>query len=141
MAKYYNFDLPEGERFNPSAGRVAAFAKLLPAEPFALGPVITGREAWCTWQEHQIGRDILKDARENAALPDPDYTDTEFLNCLETKDVTNINLILRDIRHRLTYFLLSEAIYDQGEFLKPIETHARLMGQLSTWMHPNNDRG
>ncbi len=141
MAKYYNFDLPVGETFCPSPERVAALAKLLPPHPYALGPVISDRESWDPWQDQPIGQHILKDARENAAKPAPDYNDAAFLECIDTKDVTSINRILCGIRHRQTFFILAEAIFNQGEFLGLIESDARMIGRLSTWMHPNNDLG
>lgn len=138
-ANDFNFDLPPGETFVPSADRVRALTALMPKEPFAIAPIITDRAAWSRWQNDDFGRLILKTARELATEPFPDYTDATYLDCLDREDVTKINQVMPASRKRQTMFLLAEAIYDQGEFLDAIIGDIRKLSALRTWIHPGND--
>jgi hypothetical protein len=135
----FNFDLPAGETFCPSPERVRALSKLLPEGNFAFAPRITDRKAWEIWQNDPFGQQLLKDARELVRQPCPELNDTAFNACLDDNSVTEINKLLPAVRTRNTTFLLAEAIFDQGEFLKVIESDARSLGKLGTWIHPGND--
>ena len=135
----FNFDLPAGESFAPTPERVAAYAKLLPKDNFGFAPRVTDRDAWDKWQEDPFGQHVLSEARRLAKEPTPELTDDAFNRCLDDDSVTEINVLIPAVRERNTVFLLAEAIFDQGEFLKVIESDARQLGQLGTWIHPGND--
>lgn len=135
----FNFDLPVGETFAPSPERVKALAALMPAEPFAFGPPATDRAAWNRWRDTAIGQRIVARARELAAQPCPAYDNAAFERCLDENSVTEINTMMPIVRERQAAFLLAEAICDTGEFLAVIESDARLLGKLGTWIHPGND--
>ncbi len=135
----FNFDLPAGESFAPTPERVAAYAKLLPKDNFGFAPRVTDRDAWDKWQEDPFGQYVLSEARRLAKEPTPELTDDAFNRCLDDDSVTEINVLIPAVRERNTVFLLAEAIFDQGEFLKVIESDARQLGQLGTWIHPGND--
>ncbi len=135
----FNFDLPPGETYVPSSDRRRALQALLPKEPFAVAPVVTDRAAWARWQDDPFGRQVLSSARELAAAPFPDYTDATYLDCLAREDVTKINQVLPLARKRQVAFLLAEAIYDQGEFIKVIGDDLRRLAAVRTWIHPGND--
>ncbi len=135
----FNFDLPPGETYVPSADRRRALQALLPKEPFALAPKVTDRGAWDRWRDDAFGRQILATSRELAAAPYPDYTDAAYLDCLEREDVTHINQVLPLIRKRQVAFLCAEAIYDTGEFIPLIASDTRQLATVRTWIHPGND--
>ena len=67
----FNFDLPPGESYAPSADRVRALQALMPPQPFSHGPRVTDRAAWEPWQADPFGRRMLETARELAAQPFP----------------------------------------------------------------------
>ncbi|MDB6093239.1 MAG: Heparinase [Verrucomicrobia bacterium] len=135
----FNFDLPPDLSYAPSPDRVKALEALMPGERFSFAPVVTDRAAWTPWQSDPFGAMILKTARELAAQPFPDYTDARYLECLEKEDVTQMNAVIPIVRKRQVAFLLAEAIYDQGEFIKVIGEDARQLAALRTWIHPGND--
>ncbi len=136
----FNFDVPAGETFAPNPDHVAALARLLPAAPFALAPVVTDRTAWDRWRDTDFGRRALKVARELAAQPFPNYTDAVYLETLAKRDIGPIGAGLAGTRHRQAAFLLAEAIHDSGEFLAVIMSDARQLATLRTWIHPHEDR-
>jgi len=135
----FNFDLPPGETYVPSADRRRALQALLPKEPFALAPKVTDRAAWDRWRDDAFGQQILATARELAAAPYPAYTDAAYLDCLKREDVTHINQVLPLIRKRQVAFLCAEAIYDTGEFIPLIVSDTRQLATVRTWIHPGND--
>lgn len=135
----FNFDLPAGETFAPSAERVRALAALLPVGNFGFAPPVTDRAAWSRWRDDPFGQQVLKAARDLAATPYPDYSDAAFVDCLEREDVTHINRVMPVVRRRQVAFFLAEAIFDQGEFLGLIESDTRRLASLRTWIHPGND--
>jgi len=135
----FNFDLPAGETYVPSADRRRALQALLPKEPFALAPKVTDRGAWDRWRDDAFGRQILATARELAAAPYPDYTDAAYLDCLKREDVTHINQVLPLIRKRQVAFLCAEAIHDTGEFIPLIASDTQQLASVRTWIHPGND--
>lgn len=135
----FNFDLPAGETFCPSPERVKAIAALLPADTFAFGPPVTDRAAWDKWRDDPFGQHILSRARELAATPPPAFDNAAFERCLDENSVTEINAMMPLVRERQTAFLIAETIYDTGEFLGIIESDARALGELGTWIHPGND--
>lgn len=135
----FNFDLPTGEYLTPNPERVQALAKLLPEGNFGFAPRVTDRDAWDKWQDDPFGQLVLKEARRLANGPTPDLGDRAFNACLDDDSVTEINQLLPAVRERNTVFLLAEAIFDQGEFLEVIESDARHIGKLGTWIHPGND--
>jgi len=135
----FNFDLPPGETFCPSPERVKALAALMPADNFAFGPPVTNRAAWDTWRNDPFGQRIMARARELAAQPRPPLDNAAFERCLEENSVTEINAMMPLVRERQTAFLIAEAICDTGEFLSVIESDARALGELGTWIHPGND--
>ncbi|MCF7761679.1 MAG: hypothetical protein K9M98_14365, partial [Cephaloticoccus sp.] len=112
---------------------------LLPPEPFAFGPPITDRTAWSAWQNDPFGQRVLAEARKLATEPCPALDDAAYNECLDENSVTRINQLIPAVRTRNTVFLFAEAIYDQGEFLQVLESDARQLGQLSSWIHPGND--
>jgi len=101
--------------------------------------MVTDRAAWARWSDDPFGRQILQTARELAAAPFPEYTDATYLDCLAREDVTKINQVLPLARKRQVAFLLAEAIYDQGEFIKVIGDDLRRLAAVRTWIHPGND--
>ena len=121
----FNFDLPPGETYAPSADRMRALEALLPKEPFAFAPKVTDRAAWDPWKNDPFGQRTLKTARELAAQPFPDYTNAAYLDCLAKEDVTHINIVMPLARKRQVAFFLAEAIYDQGEFLNVLASDTR----------------
>lgn len=135
----FNFDLPAGETFCPAPERVKALAALMPAENFAFGPPATDRTAWDKWRNDPFGRRILARARELAAQPRPALDNAAFERCLDENSVTEINTMMPLVRERQTVFLIAEAIGNSGEFLGVIESDARALGELGTWIHPGND--
>lgn len=135
----FNFDLPPGETYAPSPDRVRALAALMPKEPFSFAPPVTDRAAWDRWKNDPFGRQILKSARELAAVPYPDYSDAAFLDCLAREDVTHINIAIPLVRKRQVAFLLAEAIHDTGEFIPHIKSDTEQLAKLRTWTHPGND--
>ena len=135
----FNFDIPAGERYAPSAERVRAWQRILPADPFAFAPPINDRAAWSRWQKDPLGQRLLSRARELASAPFPDYNDATYIDCLETESVTKINQVIPLARERQVAFLLAEAIYDEGEFLELLESDFNQLVQVSSWVHPNND--
>ncbi|MFZ9681723.1 MAG: hypothetical protein ACO3DQ_00750 [Cephaloticoccus sp.] len=135
----FNFDLPAGETFVPAPERVKALADLMPAEPFAFGPPVTDRAAWVRWRDDPFGQRIIARARELAAQPRPALDNAAFERCLDENSVTEINAMFPLVRERQTVFLLAELLTDAGEFLAVIESDARALGELGTWIHPGND--
>ncbi|MCF3651040.1 heparinase II/III family protein [Synoicihabitans lomoniglobus] len=135
----FNFDVPAGERYQPSPERVAAWQRLLPTKNFGFAPPITDRAAWDPWQSDPFGQRVLSEARELVAGGFPAYTDATYLDCLETESVTKINEVLPIVRTRQATLLLAEAIFDQGEFLGEIGADFDRVAQVSSWVHPNND--
>lgn len=135
----FNFDLPPGETYAPSADRVRALAALMPKEPFSFAPPVTDRTAWDRWKNDPFGQQILKTARELAAVPYPDYSDAAYLDCLAREDVTHMNTVMPIVRKRQIAFLLAEAIHDSGEFIPHIKSDTEQLAKLRTWIHPGND--
>ncbi len=135
----FNFDVPQGESFEPNPERVAAYAQLMPQGNFAFAPCVSDREAWTRWQQDPFGQQVLQEARKLAQQPTPPLDDAAFNRCLDDNSVTEINQLMPAVRTRCTVFLLAEAIFDTGEFLAVIEADARSLGRLGTWIHPGND--
>lgn len=135
----FNINLPAGETFCPSPERVRAITALLPAENFAFGPPVTQRTAWDPWRADPFGQRLLTHARKLAAQTRPALDNAAFERCLDQNSVTEINTLMPLMRERQTVFLLAEVIYDTGEFLAVIESDARSLGELGTWIHPAND--
>lgn len=135
----FNFDLAADESLIPNPEHVRALQALMPPSPFALAPKADDRAAWSRWQDDPFGQRVLQTARELAAGPFPDYTNTTWLASLEQQSVTVINAALGVARKRQMLFLIAEAIFDAGEFLGVIESDARAICRLNTWTHPGND--
>lgn len=135
----FNFDLPPGETYVPNSDRVRALQALMPADRFAIAPNADDRAAWDRWRDHPLGRRILRDARELATQPFPEYNNATYLDSLEREDVTKVNQVMPLTRRRQATFLLAEAIYNQGEFIAVIGTDAAELAKLNSWIHPGND--
>ena len=135
----FNFDVPPGERYQPSAERVAAWQRIMPEDNFAFAPRADDRAAWSPWQDDAVGQDLLQQAREFVAEGFPDYTNATYIDCLDREDVTKINQVLPAVRRRLIVFLMAEAIYDEGEFIAAIGDTFDRMVLVDSWVHPNND--
>lgn len=135
----FNFDVPPGERYQPSPERVAAWQRIMPADNFAFAPRADDREAWSRWQGDPLGQQLLAQARDFVIEGFPDYTNTTYLDCLDREDVTRINLVLPTVRRRQIVFLMAEAIFDEGEFIDVIGADFNRLAQVDSWVHPNND--
>ncbi len=135
----FNFDLPPGETYVPNSDRVRALQALMPADRFAIAPTADDRAAWSRWQDHPLGRRVLRDAREFATQPFPEYNNATYLDSLDREDVTKINQVIPLVRRRQCAFLLAEAIYNQGEFINAICADAAELAKLNSWIHPGND--
>jgi hypothetical protein len=135
----FNFDVPAGERYSPSAERVKAWQALLPDKPFGFAPPITDRAAWDVWRDRDFGQMVLRRAREHVAAGYPDYDDEVYIDALDREDVSRVNPALSELRLRLSLFLMAEAIHDEGEFIPALEDHLERLSQLGSWVHPNND--
>lgn len=135
----FNFDVPPGERYQPSPERVAAWEKILPDQNFAFCPPASNRDAWDPWRDEDVGQRLLAEARSYVAEGFPDYTNATYIDCLEREDVTKINQVLPAVRRRQIVFLLAEAIFDEGEFLDVIADDFDRITQVDSWVHPNND--
>jgi len=135
----FNFDLPPGESFCPSPERVRAISKLLPEENSSTAPRIANRKAWDQWRDHSFGQRMLLEARNAVSNPAPTITDQVFLDCLKNESVTEYNATNLATRTQFNVLILAEAIFDEGEFLPQIETDARRLTKVRTWVSPNND--
>jgi hypothetical protein len=135
----FNFDVPPGERYQPSPERVAAWEQIMPDDNFALAPRADDRAAWARWQDDPLGQDLLAAARQFVVDGFPDYTNATYIDCLDTEDVTKINTVLPLVRRRQIVFLMAEAIYDEGEFIDSIANDFDRLVQVDSWVHPNND--
>jgi len=135
----FNFDVPAGERYQPTPERVAAWERIMPADNFAFAPRADDRAAWSRWQNDSAGQDLLAQARQFVADGFPDYTNATYLDCLDREDVTKINQVLPAVRRRQIVFLMAEAIYDEGEFIDVIGDDFDRMVKVDSWVHPNND--
>jgi len=135
----FNFDVPPGERYQPSPERVAAWEKLLPDHNFAFCPPVTDRSAWDPWRDQTVGQGLLTEARKYLAEGFPAYSNATYIDCLEREDVTLINQVLPAVRRRQIVFMLAEAIFDEGEFLEAIADDFDRTTQVDSWVHPNND--
>lgn len=135
----FNFDVPPGERYQPTPERVAAWQRIMPDDNFAFAPRADDRAAWDRWRDDPIGRELRQQAREYVAEGFPDYTNATYLDCLDREDVTKINQVLPKVRRRQIVFLMAEAIYDEGEFLDVIGEDFDRIVQVDSWVHPNND--
>lgn len=135
----HNFALASDETFIPRPERVRALLRLLPAEPFTIAPRADDRAAWAPWADTPFGRRMLAEAREINAAPFPDYNNATWLHSLEQRTTERINPIHKQVRRRLSTFLLAETIFDTGEFIDGLVINAVKLSELNTWTHPNND--
>lgn len=135
----FNFDVPPGERYQPSPERVAAWERILPADNFAFSPRADNRAAWSRWQKDPLGQQLLAQARQYVTDGYPDYNNATYLDCLDREDVTKINQVMPIVRRRQIVFLMAEAIYDEGEFIDVIGDDFDRLVQVDSWVHPNND--
>jgi hypothetical protein len=135
----FNFDVPPGERYQPSPERVAAWERIMPEDNFAFAPRADDRAAWSRWQKDPIGQQLLEQARQYVLDGYPDYNNATYLDCLDREDLTKINQVLPIARRRQIVFLMAEAIYDKGEFIDVIGDDFDRLTQVDSWVHPNND--
>ena len=113
-----NYDLPDGESYAPDPLRVRELKAILPSGPFHLGVPATDREHWDLIREHEIGRQILKDARAEFDKDPRTYiTDEIYLECLEKEDPAPFNTRTISGRGRLSLLILAECLEPTGEYL------------------------
>jgi hypothetical protein len=135
-----NFDLPDGESFAPDPLRVSELKAMMPSGPFHLGVPATERAHWDLVREHEIGRQILRDARaEFEKDPRIFITDEIYLECLEKKDPAPFNTRTASGRGRISLLILAECLEPTGEYLPAIIDDINRASRMKSWIHPGND--
>lgn len=138
----FNYDLPAGESYAPTAARLAELAALMPATPFHIGVPGSDREAWERVRSDALGQRILEEARTAAEVdPRPQMTDAAYLKCLDSKDPVPYNLLNAQARGRMAPMILAECIEPSGAYLPIIEDDILKTSRLRSWIHPGNDQG
>ncbi len=126
----------------PSVTQIEMLKKVMPKDAFQPAPKISDRKYWNAIAVTKSGQEYLEKAK---SLLDkaPEVPISDSIYRLANKEGNRKIYKPRYYRtmDRLEHYILAECLENKGLFLPQIETYAKAILSMKSWVHPNHDDG